>query len=131
MLPGIGRVAGLAGVAIYGKEFMEYLEKDEIFSTIFSALGFIFSLQAIFFPNPIAGTIRGSLSVIFQGVKGIITGAGGLAVRGVLRLLSGSRGIAAKIFDFLGDMLKGLSSLLKGEGGKALTSLADKFGGKA
>lgn len=127
----LGQAAGAAGVYVYGKEFMEFLEKDEIFSTIFSALGFFFSVQAIVAPGPGIGALRAPLALVFKGLREIIKGSPGLVGKAMLK---GIRAIGPKLGNGVSLMAKALDTiadvLRSGTRSRFFKELAEKFGGR-
>jgi hypothetical protein len=123
----VGQAAGLAGVVKYTKDFIGVVDKAFL-EMVGPLLGLFFSMQALLFPMPAVGTIKGILLGFFKGVGNVISGAGGLLARGVTALLSRGHGFIGKAIEVLGKALKGITAAIKA-GGPTITKIEGKVGG--
>ena len=123
----VGQAAGLAGVVKYTKDFIGVVDKAFL-EMVGPLLGLFFSMQALLFPMPAVGTIKGILLGFFKGVGNVISGAGGLLARGVTALLSRGHGFIGKAIEVLGKALKGITAAIKA-GGPTIAKIEGKVGG--
>lgn len=123
----VGQAAGFAGTLKYTKDFIGVVDKSFL-EMVGPLLGLFFSMQALLFPMPAVGTIKGILLGFFKGVGNVISGAGGLLARGVTALLSRGHGFIGKAIEILGKALNGVLAAIRG-GGTTVAKIKGKIGG--
>ena len=121
----VGQAAGLAGAAKYGKDLIGVIDKSFL-EMVGPLLGFFFSIQALVFPMPAVGTVKGILLGFFKGVGNVIKGVGGLLAKGVTILLSKGAGFISKAIGILAKAMKGVMGKVS-TGGPMVQKITAKF----
>jgi hypothetical protein len=121
----VGQAAGLAGCAKYGKDLIGVIDKPFL-EMVGPLLGFFFSIQALVFPMPAVGTIRGILAGFFKGVGGVIKGTGGLLAKGVMLVIRKGAGFISKAIGILAKALKGVMGKVS-SGGPIIQKITAKL----
>ena len=124
---GIGQIAGIAGLAKYGPEFLSAMG-GKFIDWFGSFISVFFSAQALFFPMPAVGSLKAVFVGFAKGVKNILSGAGGLLARGVKAVLSKGAGFIQKAIGLFVKAIKGIGNAIKA-GGPTVQKAADKMGG--
>ena len=124
---GVGQAAGVAGLIKYTPEFQNNIDKP-FMDWFFPFISVFFSAQALLFPMPAAGTMKGILQGFAKGVKNIISGAGGLLAKGAMAALTKGKGFFIGAVNLFKKAAIGMAKMVA-KGGDDVAKLEAKLGG--
>jgi len=124
---GVGQAAGVAGLIKYTPEFQNNIDKPFL-DWFFPFISVFFSAQALLFPMPAAGTMKGILQGFAKGVKNIISGAGGLLAKGAMTALTKGKGFFIGAINLFKKAATGMAKMVA-RGGDDVAKLEAKLGG--